>query len=119
MSYSLSSPVDPWKYFSHTKLRILARLLTRPNVSELRSESSSARSASKLVTADSTALPQRSVKRSPQPLLVRGVYLNSAARFAAKSPSAYRRSPIGGRERDGLMSFAIRAEILRRIRVSS
>jgi hypothetical protein len=53
------SSVDPWKYFSQTKLKILVTLPPRPNVSEFRSESSSARSASNLLTVDSTDHPKK------------------------------------------------------------
>src|ERR1700691_1201133 len=85
MSYSLTSPVHPWKYFSHTKLRILARLLPRPNTSELRSESSSARSASKLETVDSTAARPQERPRIATARLVGGVYANSESRWAGVS----------------------------------
>src|SRR5580704_4481672 len=59
MSYSLTSSVDPSKYFSQIKFRVLARLPARPNVSELRTESSSARSASNLLIVDSTTHPEK------------------------------------------------------------
>src|ERR1700683_105555 len=60
MSYSLMSSVGPSKYFSQMKFSVLTRLADRPKVSDLRSEASSARSASKLLTVDSTAHPGKS-----------------------------------------------------------